>query len=346
MVKWSQPHNKGEKMNILAAIPCFNEEAAIGTVVLKARKHVDKVLVVDDGSTDSTVEVARNAGAEVISHGANVGKGGAVKTIFKYAFENDVDILVLLDGDGQHNPDEIPNIIKPIKEEYTDLVLGFRDFSVMPFYRRIGRAVLDITTGISGTVTDSQSGFRALSRKAIQSMAHVLNGNDFSIESEMILAAKELNLAIKEAPISCRYEGVSNKSTKNPVSHGFGVLNSLIWLIAEKRPLLFIGVPGFVFVVIGIFMGIRTLQIYSHTSYFSVPFTLLSSIFLIIGAIGLFMGLTLTVISRLVEKIRIENEVNRASSRKIPMRHFSSMDRTSLQGSGLVFNRTFDTDAE
>jgi glycosyltransferase involved in cell wall biosynthesis len=278
-VKWSQPHNKGEKMNILAAIPCFNEEAAIGTVVLKARKHVDNVLVVDDGSTDSTVEVARNAGAEVISHGANVGKGGAVKTIFKYAFENDVDILVLLDGDGQHNPDdvdilvlldgdgqhnpdEIPNIIKPIKEEYTDLVLGFRDFSVMPFYRRIGRAVLDITTGISGTVTDSQSGFRALSRKAIQSMAHVLNGNDFSIESEMILAAKELNLAIKEAPISCRYEGVSNKSTKNPVSHGFGVLNSLIWLIAEKRPMLFIGVPGFVFVVIGIFMGIRTLQLY------------------------------------------------------------------------------------
>lgn len=206
--------------------------------------------------------------------------------------------------------------------------------------------MLDITTGISGTVTDSQSGFRALSRKAIQSMTHVLNGTDFSIESEMILAAKELNLAIKEVPISCRYKGVSNKSTKNPVSHGFGVLNSLIWLIAEKRPLLFTGVPGFVLVVIGIFMGIRTLQIYIHTGYFSMPYTLLVAIFLITGALGIFMGLTLNLISRLVEKIRIENEVNRASSRKIPMRHFSSMDRTSLQGSGLVFNRAFDTDAE
>ena len=206
--------------------------------------------------------------------------------------------------------------------------------------------MLDITTGISGTVTDSQSGFRALSRKAIQSMTHVLNGTDFSIESEMILAAKELNLVIKEAPISCRYKGVSNKSTKNPVSHGFGVLNSLIWLIAEKRPLLFIGVPGFVFVVIGIFMGIRTVQIYSHTSYFSVPFTLLSSIFLIVGAIGLFMGLTLTVISRLVEKIRNENEMNRASSRDTSAQRFSPVDRASLQRSGPVFNHAFNMNAE
>ena len=333
-------------MNILAAIPCFNEETAIGTVVLKARKHADKVLVVDDGSTDSTVEVAQNAGAEVISHGANVGKGGAVKTIFKYAFENDVDILVLLDGDGQHNPDEIPDLIRPIKEECTDLVLGFRDFSVMPFYRRIGRAVLDVTTGISGTVTDSQSGFRALSRKAIQSMTHVLNGTDFSIESEMILAAKELNLTIKEVPVSCRYEGISNKSTKNPVSHGFGVLNSLIWLIAEKRPMLFIGVPGFVSVIIGLFLAIRTLQMYTHTGYFSVPYTLLIAIFLILGALGMFMGLTLNLISRLVGRIRIENEANHAPSRKIPMRHFSSMDRATRQGSGLVFNHAFDTDAK
>ena len=95
-------------MKILVAIPCYNEGLAIGTVALKAKRYVDEVLVMDDGSTDDTVEVAEAAGATVVAHEENKGKGRAVKNALQYAVEHDFDALVLLDGDGQHDLNEIP----------------------------------------------------------------------------------------------------------------------------------------------------------------------------------------------------------------------------------------------
>jgi glycosyltransferase involved in cell wall biosynthesis len=113
-------------MKILAAIPCYNEGLAIGSVVLKARRYVDAVLVVDDGSTDDTKEVSQEAGALVVSHETNTGKGRAVKTALSYAVQKNFDPLVLLDGDGQHNPNEIPLLIEPLATDTADFAIGFR----------------------------------------------------------------------------------------------------------------------------------------------------------------------------------------------------------------------------
>ena len=292
-----------KKMMVLAAIPCYNEEFAIGSVVLKARRRVDEVLVIDDGSTDTTAEIARDAGAKVISHTMNRGKGAAIKSALEYVTaSNRFDILVLLDGDAQHDPAQIPLLIEPLRDGTADMVIGFRNPAQMPFYRRIGRRVLDYTTAIRGMTTDSQSGFRALNRRAFDALKREnLRGNGFSIESEMLLAAKALGLRIKEVPIKCNYRN-GEKPTKNPVVHGVGVLSTLVKLIVEERPLIFMGIPGLALTIAGLFFGLKLLQLYNHLGYFSIPFTLLAGFFIILGVFSIFMGLILNVVSRLLKQ--------------------------------------------
>jgi glycosyltransferase involved in cell wall biosynthesis len=290
-------------LKTLAAIPCFNERIAIGSVALIAREHVDEVLVIDDGSSDGTADVAREAGATVISHVQNKGKGAAVKSALHYAAANGFDALVLLDGDGQHDPDQIPQLLQPIQDGTADIVIGYRELNQMPRLRQAGRLVLDYITARGGQVTtDSQSGFRALSRKAVEALhSKNLQANGFSIESDMILAVRDLPLKISEVPITCTYD-VEKPSTKNPVSHGFGVLGRIIHTIAEGRPLLYIGTPGLILILIGFYFGLTLLRQYNRLGYFSLPYTMLAGFFIIVGVLGVFIGLVLNVISRLLKE--------------------------------------------
>ena len=212
-------------MKTIVIIPAFNEQAAIGEVVQKSLQYADDVLVVDDGSSDNTSEIAEKAGASLLKHPTNFGKGVSLKDAFGKV--EGYDIVVTIDGDGQHNPDEIPDLIKPIQEDRADFVNGSRYIDGFdentPAYRRVGQTVLDIATNITaGThVTDSQSGFRAFSGKTIS--CYKFRDPGFGIESEMIADAAENNLRIIEVPITVKYD-VENSSTKGPVTHGVGVL--------------------------------------------------------------------------------------------------------------------------
>jgi len=210
--------------NVVAIIPAYNEEKALADVIDRTLEHVDEVIVVDDGSSDKTSEVAIGAGARVIKHSVNLGKGEALKSGFK-AIGND-SIIITIDGDGQHNPSEIPDLVRPIIEDGADLVNGSRYMNGpeenTPAYRRVGQKVLDIATNISaGTkVTDSQSGFRAFSPKSKNVFRFKDTG--FGIESEMLVDAAEAGLKIVEVPITVRYD--LDGSTKDPITHGVGVL--------------------------------------------------------------------------------------------------------------------------
>ena len=187
-------------------------------------------------------------------------------------------IMIILDGDGQHDPSYIPDFVHALTTNGADIVIGSRFLeknNTIPRYRIAGMKVLNLSTQVAGNIktTDSQSGYRAYSRRAIEKIK-VTNPDMFICAgSEILTQVKDYDLKVVEIPITARYD-IENISTKNPVSHGVGVLNSVIGLIAEKRPLLYIGLPGFVTFVIGVFFGILLLQQYNQTRYFSLAYAM------------------------------------------------------------------------
>ncbi len=215
---------------ISVILPAYNEEISIGSMVHLTKLYADKVIVIDDGSSDRTADVARKAGAEVIVHEINKGKGSALKTGFETAIILGADIIVTMDSDGQHNPAEIPKLVAPIIEGEAEMVNGSRYLNGLdkntPVYRRIGQTILDKFTNVhSGLkITDSQSGFRAFAASTIENFR--FNAQGMAIESEMLKDAGNAGLCIKEVSIVVRYD--VNGSTKKPVSHGLEVLLAIL----------------------------------------------------------------------------------------------------------------------
>jgi len=284
----------------LACIPTFNEEGVIEKVIEKTLHHVDKVIVCDDGSSDNTVQKAKDAGAHVLIHEKNLGKGAAMKTLFEYVKKNQADIIVTIDGDGQFLPEEIPQLIIPILEKKADIVIGYRfeDNEEMPAYRKFGNKMLDKMTNLATDLPfrDTQSGFRAYTKNAIEQIEFITNG--FGADSEILVSASKKGLKISERKVTVLYDTGSKTSTKNPISHTTGVISSLIELIALQKPLRYLGIPGIMLMIIGVIYSGVVIAIFNETRFFSVPSTLVALGSLMIGLILLLTSLVLFVIIR------------------------------------------------
>jgi len=292
-----QTPDRAHKTGILAGISAYNEARYVGSIVIQARQYVDEVIVVDDGSTDNTARVAELAGATVIRHAQNRGKGTAIQSILAEAKKRKPDVLVLLDADAQHDPNEIPVLIKPISQGF-DLVIGSREAQndKTPRYRRIGRKVLLHSARLASkaNISDSESGFRALSPKAINNLK--LKAAGFAIESEMITSAADKNLKITEVPISNIY--TKDGSTLNPIKHGIDVLSQIIIMISQRRPLFFFGLAGGILLLIGLIIGIRVINIAATTGDLAIGSVVLTALFIIAGMLSIFTGIILNTLSR------------------------------------------------
>ena len=294
-------------MYLLACVPAYNEEGVIGDLIKKMLPLVDSVVVCDDGSSDLTSKEAKNAGAFVIQHSNNKGKGAALKSLFDYAKHSNADVIVTIDGDGQFLPEEIPKLAKDVENGKSDIVIGYRFETEkdMPSYRKFGNKVLDELSKSAANLNlrDTQSGFRAYSKQAIAKI-HFKN-NGFAADSEILIDAAEKNLSISEQNVTVLYNTGNKTSTKNPVRHGSSVLISLFEMVLMKRPLTFLGIPGLIILVAGIFTSIISLTLFNETGHFSVPTTLVSLVFLTVGLMLILVSGILFSINR-----KISNNMN------------------------------------
>ena len=293
--------SESRRPKVIVGMPAYNEARYIGSIILQARQYAGEVIVVDDGSTDLTSQIAKLAGAVVIRHEQNRGVGTAIQRIIAEAKKREPDVLVLIDADSQHNPEEIPAFIKKVSEG-SDLVVGSRktQSDKIPPYRRVGQNVLSsLTRVLSGTkLSDTESGFRALSRKAISEIQ--LKENGFAIEAEIISAATAKGLKIAEIPISAIYVG--DGSTMNPIKHGFGVFDRILSMISERRPLLFFGFLGTVLIVIGIIAGIMVTRTYYVSQVLAMGTSLIAMLLITVGTLTIFTGIILNTLVKRINK--------------------------------------------
>jgi glycosyltransferase involved in cell wall biosynthesis len=292
------------KDGVIAVIAAFNEDRFIGSVVLKTLQYAANVIVVDDGSQDQTALVSEQAGAIVIRHPDNQGKTSAVQTGLHKACEYKPCVVVVLDGDGQHHPQDIPALVQPILAGEAQIVVGSRFLSkrdFIPRWRIFGQHSLTLATNLlSGfPLSDSQSGFRAFAPEVLDQLRFRRSG--FSFESEMQFLAREKSLTIKEIPIGVTY---AEKSKRSPVKHGLQVVNSILALVGQNRPLLFFGVPGALILLAGVGIGAYVVKIYQKVQQLAVGYAILSVLLSIVGMLLLSNGVILHSIRGLLMDIK------------------------------------------
>jgi glycosyltransferase involved in cell wall biosynthesis len=272
---------------IAIGLPAFNEEKNIASIIAQLKKKYKLIIVCDDGSSDLTASISQEMGAVVVKHEKNLGYGGAIKSLFLKAQELDCDILITFDSDGQHKISDIEKIIKPIQNNEANIVIGSRFLGnvegTLPTYRKLGiKAITNLVNSNTGNkITDSQSGFRGYDKKSLEKINPSDSG--MGISTEILIKANTQELKIAEVPITILYE--EEISSQQTLSHGTSVIFSTMKFISIEHPLKFYGIPGIIFLAIGLFFIVWTVQefalggqIITNISIIGIGATILGSI--------------------------------------------------------------------
>ena len=290
-------------LKVIIGIPAFNEEKNIGAIVAKLKIKYDHVIVCDDGSSDMTETIASSLGAIVVKHSKNLGYGAAIKTIFNESKKIDGDVLVTFDADGQHQISEIDSVLKPLFENKADIVIGSRFLGTtknLPKYRKFGiKTITGLTNTMTGSnLSDAQSGFRAYSKNVLNEISPTDSG--MGISTEILIKSSNKNMKITEVPITISYE--NNSHSQEPISHGASVIVSTIKHVAMERPLLYYGVTGLCFLILGLIFGGWTIQNYSETGSVTTNIALVGIGGVILGTILLITATILYSIANVVRE--------------------------------------------
>jgi len=285
--------SKSTAQTLVVLIPCHNQERFIGSVVLKAREHADRVIVVDKGSTDTTAAIARSAGATIVEGDKTSTDAAVMNVAFKQALEFDPKAVIIMDGDWQRMSEQLPMVSAPVLNGEADLVVGSRyveNTVDIPHKRVIGHwalnSVIDTLSEVS--MMDSQSGFRAFSKQAAEKIS--TGGSVFTANSEQPSTANDHKLKVMEVPITVHNTEVPKRSI---INHGTQAFNGVLKLVSQHRPLLFFGVPGLLSLLIGLVMGFAVMGTYQVEGSFPTLLTLGTALLLINGTVATFTGIIL-----------------------------------------------------
>ena len=280
-------------LKIAIGLPAFNEGKNIASIIAQLKKKYALIIVCDDGSSDFTSVIAEEMGAIVIKHKKNLGYGAAIRSLFLKAQELDCDILVTFDSDGQHKISDIDRVIQPIKDKQANMVIGSRFLGNIegdvPTYRKLGiKAITNlVNSNTRNKITDSQSGFRGYDKKTLEKIIPSELG--MGVSTEILIKSNKYEFKIIEVPITILYE--KEITTQQTLSHGTSVILSTMKFISIEHPLKFYGIPGIIFLAIGLFFVVWTVQ------EFAIGGSIITNISIIgIGLITLGSILTMTSI--------------------------------------------------
>jgi len=289
----------------LAVLPAYNEERTIGSAVALIKNYVDEVIVIDDGSTDRTAAIAEASGASVVTQ-PNQGYGGAIQTGFQIALSTSASFIVLLDADLQHDPSDIPMMLEPLIDGRADVATGNRFIASgveTPRFRRFGQGLittLNNTTGGART-SDSQNGFRAFTREALSVLNVHSKGMGFA--SEMFYAIKDADLRMVEVATKVNYAEPPKRSV---LAHGIEVFDAIMSVVARRRPLLFISMPGAIASCIGLILGIFVAYNMAQTGELMVGSAIVTALLLMTGLLLGVTGVLLHSMGHFISRLRDE----------------------------------------
>jgi len=283
---------------IVVLIPAYNASATIAELIFRLRdvaiKNPQNIMVYDDGSTDATAYIAEKCGAYVIRGETNRGKGYALKRLFqtareRYKLMHSYVVFVTMDADLQHDPQDIPRLIKPILQGRADVVFGVRDPESIPKWRRFGNRILDILTGGRGG-KETQCGFRAYSWRALERIRVEAEG--FAVNGEIYRQVKaDQRLRCIEVPVSTRYNRYSH--TKSPVTHFLEIIN----FIFLRKPLRNLGLLGSAASVLGLLGIVEVVRRWSVYHELALGTFLAAVLLVILGAFTFYTGVILHVLT-------------------------------------------------